>query len=62
MFEFGPHSGFIWMSYIIVTAVLLGLIVWIISDGRKQRRSLAQLEQKGVSRRKAANQNEDEID
>ena len=51
MFGLGPHYAFICASYAIVAFVLAGLIVWIVWDGRTQRRLLAELEAQGVTRR-----------
>jgi heme exporter protein D len=48
------HAGFIAAAYI-VTAVVLGLLVlWVIADGRLQRRRLAALEARGIRRRSAS--------
>jgi heme exporter protein D len=48
------HAGFIASAYI-VTAVVLGLLVlWVIADGRLQRRRLAALEARGIRRRSAS--------
>jgi heme exporter protein D len=48
------HAGFIASAYII-TAVVLGLLVlWVIADGRLQRRRLAALEARGIRRRSAS--------
>ena len=45
------HAGFITAAYL-VTAVVVGvMIVWIILDGRLQRRRLAELEARGIRRR-----------
>ena len=45
------HAGFIIAAYL-VTAVVVGvMIVWIILDGRLQRRRLAELEARGIRRR-----------
>ena len=47
----GPHAGFIVASYIAVAAVVAALIVWVIADYRRQRATLADLEQRGIARR-----------
>jgi heme exporter protein D len=48
------HAGFIASAYI-VTAVVLGLLaLWVIADGRLQRRRLAALEARGIRRRSAS--------
>ena len=51
--DLGPHAAFIWASYGAVTFVLAGLIVWLLADDRKQRRTLAEMEASGVTRRSA---------
>jgi heme exporter protein D len=49
--DLGPHAAFIWISYAVVTVTVIGLIIWLIADGRKQRSELDALEQQGVKRR-----------
>ena len=49
--DLGPHAGFIWASYGAVGLVLLVLLVWLIFDGRRQRRLLEELEARGIRRR-----------
>ncbi len=49
--DLGPHAGFIWASYGAVGLVLVALLVWLIFDGRRQRRLLEELEARGVRRR-----------
>ncbi len=49
--DLGPHAGFIWASYGAVALVLVALLVWLIFDGRRQRRLLEELEARGVRRR-----------
>lgn len=51
MLDLGPHWEFIVGSYLIAAAVLVGLVAWILSDLKAQRRILADLEAKGVRRR-----------
>lgn len=53
MAALGPHAGFIVAAYGIVLLVLLALAAWIVSDERRQRRRLAELEAKGATRRSA---------
>lgn len=48
--DMGPHAAFIWSSYAIFTAVLGGLMAWLIVDGRRQTARLAQLEARGAER------------
>ena len=47
----GPNGVFIVAAYASVVIVLMGLIVWIVADARRQERALAELEAKGVTRR-----------
>jgi heme exporter protein D len=47
----GPYATFIVISYLLVTAVVLMLIVWIGIDYHRQRRHLRELEAGGVARR-----------
>jgi heme exporter protein D len=48
-----PHAGFIIAAYLVTFAVVVGMIGWIVLDGRLQRRRLAELEARGVRRRSA---------
>ena len=47
----GNHAGFIVAAYLAAAAVLTGLAVWIVVDGRAVRRRLADLEARGIRRR-----------
>ncbi|WP_076864759.1 heme exporter protein CcmD [Bradyrhizobium mercantei] len=47
----GPYASFIVMSYVLVAAVVLLLIVWIIADYRRQQARLKEIEASGVTRR-----------
>ena len=47
----GPYAPFIVTSYLLVTAVVLVLIVWIAIDYRRQKQRLHELEASGVIRR-----------
>jgi heme exporter protein D len=49
--DFGPHSAFIIAAYAMVAVVVLGLIAWVLADHAAQRRLLADLEARGVTRR-----------
>jgi heme exporter protein D len=46
-----PHAGFIIAAYAIAGAVVAAMVAWVISDYRGQRRLLADLESRGVTRR-----------
>jgi heme exporter protein D len=47
------HSGFILAAYLVTAVVLALLVLWVIADGRAQRRRLADLEARGIRRRSA---------
>ena len=47
----GPHAPFIVAAYAAAMAILAGLIAWVLLDYRAQRRLLADLDARGVSRR-----------
>jgi heme exporter protein D len=47
----GPYASFIVTSYLLVSAVVLMLIVWIAIDYRRQKQTLRELEAGGVARR-----------
>ena len=49
--DLGPHAAFIVIAYGIVTATVGIMIAWIMIDYRRQLRSLAELEARGVTRR-----------
>lgn len=53
MLDLGKHAVFIWASYGAVAVVLLCIIGWLIAEGRRHQRSLAELEASGVRRRSA---------
>lgn len=44
-------AGHIYSSYAITALVFLALIGWLIWDGRRQQRRLAELEARGLRRR-----------
>jgi heme exporter protein D len=52
--DLGPHAGFILAAYGATFLVVIGLTLWILLDGRAQRRRLAELEARGIRRRSAA--------
>ncbi len=47
----GPHADFIIASYAVTALVVAVLIAWIATDCSAQKRLLADLEQRGVTRR-----------
>jgi heme exporter protein D len=53
MLDLGPHAGFIWLSYAGALLGVSGLLFWVYSDERSQKRRLADLERRGMRRRSA---------
>ena len=51
--DLGPHAAFIVSAYMMATAVVAALVVWVAADHAAQKRALAELERRGVSRRSA---------
>jgi heme exporter protein D len=49
--DLGPHAAYIWASYAVTVLAFAGLIVWLVTDGRRQKRRLAEFEAAGVRRR-----------
>jgi heme exporter protein D len=49
--DLGPHAAFVWASYAVAALVLLGLVAWLVLDGRRQQRLIDGLEARGVRRR-----------
>ena len=47
------HAAYVFTSYGIATLMVLGLIAWVVLDGRARRRELAELEASGIRRRSA---------
>ncbi len=52
--ELGPHAGFIIAGYLISFAVIAGLVILSLSQARRVRARLAELEARGVRRRSDA--------
>jgi heme exporter protein D len=50
--ELGPHAGFIVAAYATVVVVIGALVAWVTVDYRKQSCALAELEAKGMGRRR----------
>ena len=48
------HTGFIIAAYAFAVIVIGGLGAWVMLDYRAQRRTLAELERRGVTRRSSA--------
>ena len=51
MISLGPHADFIVASYAVTALVVAALIAWIATDYSAQKRVLADLAQRGVTRR-----------
>jgi heme exporter protein D len=56
------HMGFIVASYAAAVAIVGVLIAWVTLDYRAQRRSLVDLEKRGVTRRSAPARSEPAIE
>ena len=50
----GPYATFIVSSYAFGAVVVVALIAWVITDFRRQQRTLRDLESRGITRRSAA--------
>ena len=51
--DLGPHAGFIISAYIIATMVVAALVIWVAADHVAQKRALADLDRRGITRRSA---------
>jgi heme exporter protein D len=51
--DMGPHAAFIWTSYALTAGVMVGLVAWLVWDGRRQAKRLADLETRAARRRTA---------
>ena len=49
--DLGPHQGFIIASYVMAALVVTALVIWVIVDHVAQKRALADLERRGITRR-----------
>ena len=49
--DLGTHAGFIVAAYIIAAVVIAALVAWVLIDYRAQKRTLAEFEARGVTRR-----------
>lgn len=48
-----PHLGFVVATYVVAALTVAGLIGWVLADHRAQRRVLAELEARGMTRHSA---------
>ncbi len=62
MIDFGPHAGFILAAYGLAAVIVLALTLWVILDGRAQKKRLADLEARGVRRRSGRRATSDRSD
>ena len=51
--DLGPHAAFIVGAYTMAMAVVAALVIWVTADHTAQKRALAELERRGISRRSA---------
>jgi heme exporter protein D len=51
--DLGPHAGFIIVAYLLAIAVVGLLVAWVVSDYYAQKRALADLDRRGITRRSA---------
>jgi heme exporter protein D len=51
--DLGPHAAFIIAAYGVTFVAVAALALFIVENDRKQRRLLAELEQRGIRRRSA---------
>ena len=56
MFDLGPHGAFIVAAYAIAALVVIALIAWVIADHAAQRRLLADLDARGLTRRSSSSE------
>jgi heme exporter protein D len=49
--DLGPHAAFIVIAYGLATLIVAAMVGWIVIDYRRQTRSLAELEARGLTRR-----------
>jgi heme exporter protein D len=49
--DLGPHAAFIVTAYAAAAVIIGALVAWVLLDHRLQRRKLAELEARGVTRR-----------
>ncbi len=49
--DLGPHMAFIVVAYAVAALIVAAMIVWVKLDHRRQLRMLADLEERGFTRR-----------
>lgn len=45
------HEAFVITSYTITALVVVGMVLWVVLDGRARRREIERLEAAGIKRR-----------
>lgn len=51
MIDLGPRAGYMLACYVATAIVLAALAFWLLYDGARQKRLLAELEARGARRR-----------
>jgi heme exporter protein D len=51
--DLGPHAAFIISAYAVAAVVVALLVLWVIADHGAQKRALAELDRRGITRRSA---------
>jgi heme exporter protein D len=51
--DLGPHAGFIISAYAVAIVVIVLLALWVMADYAAQKRALAELDRRGITRRSA---------
>jgi len=49
--DLGPHAAFIVGAYTVAVLIMAAMITWVWLDHRQQKKTLADLEARGVTRR-----------
>jgi heme exporter protein CcmD len=49
--DLGPYAAFIIAAYAVAFVIVAGMIAWVWTDHRRQKKILSDLESRGVSRR-----------
>ncbi len=52
--DLGPHASFIWAAYGLTVLAVGALAAFVLTDDRRQRALLAELERRGIRRRSAS--------
>ncbi|ODR91098.1 heme exporter protein CcmD [Sinorhizobium alkalisoli] len=47
------HAAYVLSSYAVAVATVVGLVLWVVGDGRARQRELKALEAAGIRRRSA---------